>query len=38
MNIDPAAILALISSLTERNAQLEQENAALRAQAATPTE
>lgn len=32
MNVDPAAILALISTLTAQNAQLQQENAALRAQ------
>lgn len=31
MTIDPAAILALISSLTQQIAQLEQENAQLRA-------
>ncbi len=32
MNVDPAAILALISTLTAQNAQLTQENTALRAQ------
>lgn len=30
MSIDPAAILALISSLTQQVAALEQENARLR--------
>lgn len=32
MQFDPAAILALISTLTAQNAQLAQENAALNAQ------
>jgi cell division protein FtsB len=32
MNVDPAAILALISTLTAQNAQLLQENTALKAQ------
>lgn len=31
MNIDPAAILALVSTLTQQVASLEQENAQLRA-------
>lgn len=30
MQIDPAAVLALISTLTAQNAQLQQENAELR--------
>lgn len=34
MNVDPAAILALISTLTAQNAQLQQENAALKAELA----
>lgn len=29
MNVDPAAILALISTLTAQNAQLAQQNAEL---------
>jgi len=41
MNIDPSAILALISSLTQQVAALEAENASLRealAQGAPPTD
>ena len=38
MSIDPAAVLALLSTLAQRVAQLEAENAALRAELADAAE
>lgn len=38
MNIDPAAVLALLSDLTQRLAASEQENATLRAALAQQTD